>query len=245
MKARNILIASTIFISLFSIKTMAAYNGTLNETNTLTAVSTTSDSSIKFFQQKYDVAADKAWTIKFTKQLDPNTFKAENVQVLDSNGQTVLVKVVLNSDNTSVKVLPPDSKYENGQTYCVVIKKSLLSKENAQLSKETRMYFTIVKSSSTNSGDTTNTNVDPTLIAARNGLPKVQNEVKTQEEKALVSSIMSAVNAKINNPSAVVDTAFIKSQYNNLSPTEKSDFQSAMLKNFTIGELMEIKNKFM
>lgn len=245
MKARNILIASTIFISLFSIRAMAASNEILNGTNTLAAVSTTNDSSMKLFQQKYDIPADKTWTIKFTKQLDPNTFKTDNVQVLDSSGQTVSVKVVLNSDNISVSVLPPDSKYESGQTYCLVIKKLLLSKTNAQLSKETRMYFTIVKSSSTNSGNTTNTNVDTTLIAARDGLPKVQNEVKTQEEKDLVSSIISAVNAKINNSSAVVDTASIKTQYNNLSSTEKSDFQSAMLNNFTIGELMEIKNEFM
>jgi hypothetical protein len=243
MKIRNILIASTIFVSIFSVKAAAASNVTVNGTNTLAATSTTSDSSIKFFQQKYDVAVDKTWTIKFNKQLDSNTFKADSIQVLDSNGQSVSVKVVLNSDNTSVSVLPPDSKYESGQTYCLVIKKSLLSKDNAQLSKETRMNFTIVKSSSTNSGSTINT--DPTLIKAQSELPKVQNEVKTQAEKDLVSALISAVNTKMNDSSAVIDTTPIKTKYNSLSSSELSDFRNAMLNNFTIGELFEIKDKLM
>ncbi len=251
MRVRNILIASTIFASLFSIKAMAASNAAVNGTNTLTAAaaSTTSDSSINYFQQKCDVAVDKTWTIKFNKQLDPNTFKTDNIQVLDSNGQAASAKVVLNSDNTSVSVLPPDSKYENGQTYCIVIKKSLLSKDDVQLSKEVRMNFTIVKSSSTSSGDsgsTTNTTTDSTLIEAKNGLPKVQSEVKTQAEKDLVSALISAVNTKINDPSAVVDTAAMKSQYNNLLPSEKSDLYVVMVNNnFTLNEIMEIKDKLM
>ena len=249
MRVRNILIASTIFASLFSIKAMAASNAAVNGTNTLTAAaaSTTSDSSINYFQQKCDVAVDKTWTIKFNKQLDPNTFKTDNIQVLDSNGQAVSAKVVLNSDNTSVSVLPPDSKYENGQTYCIVIKKALLSKDNTQLAKEVRMNFTIIKSSSTNSGssgNTTNTTVDPTLIEAKNGLPKVQSVVKTQAEKNLVSALISAVNTKIDNPSAVVDTLSIKTQYNNLSTTEKSDFQSAVFSNFSPNTLISLRKLF-
>ena len=247
MKIRNILIASTIFVSIFSVKAAAASNVAVNGTNTLAATSTTSDSSIKFFQQKYDVAVDKTWTIKFNKQLDSNTFKADSIQVLDSNGQAASAKVVLNSDNTSVSVLPPDSKYENGQTYCIVIKKSLLSKDDVQLSKEVRMNFTIVKSSSTSSGDsgsTTNTTTDSTLIEAKNGLPKVQSVVKTQAEKNLVSALISAVNTKIDNPSAVVDTLSIKTQYNNLSTTEKSDFQSAMFSKFSLNTLVTLRKLF-
>lgn len=247
MKAKNILIASTIFVSLFSVRVVAASNTTINGTNVVSTATSTDDNSINYFQQKYDAAVDKTWTIKFNKQLDPNTFKTDNVQVLDGNGQAVSVNVVLNSDNTSVNVLPPDSKYENGQTYCLVIKKSLLSKANDQLSKEVRMYFTIVKSSSTSPGDsgnTTNTNVDPTLIEAKNGLPKVQSEVKTQAEKDLVSALISAVNAKIDNSSTVVDTASIKAQYNSLSQTEQGDFQSAMFSNFTRNTLISLRALF-
>ena len=247
MKIRNILIASTIFVSIFSVKAAAASNVAVNGTNSLTAASSTTDSNINYFQQKYDVAVDKMWTIKFTKQLDPSTVKTDNIQVLDSNGQAVSIKVALNSDNTSVSVLPPDSKYENGQTYCIVIKKALLSKDNTQLAKEVRMNFTIIKSSSTNSGssgNTTNTTVDPTLIEAKNGLPKVQSVVKTQAEKNLVSALISAVNTKIDNPSAVVDTLSIKTQYNNLSTTEKSDFQSAMFSKFSLNTLVTLRKLF-
>ena len=75
-------------------------------------------------------------------------------------------------------------------------------------------------------------------------MPKVQSVVKTQAEKNLVSALISAVNTKIDNPSAVVDTLSIKTQYNNLSTTEKSDFQSAMFSKFSLNTLVTLRKLF-
>ncbi|NMM65114.1 hypothetical protein HBE96_21245 [Clostridium sp. P21] len=248
MKIRNILIASAIFVSLCSGKAMAAdnINTSMDRTNLLITASTTNDGDIKVFPERTDVAIDKKWTLKFNKQLNSQAFKKDNIQVLDSNGQAVSVTVQLNSDNMLVDVLPPSSNYTNGQTYSIVVKKSLLSKDNIQLSKEARMKFTIVKSSSGNSSSSggTNTNVNPALIEAKNVLPKVQELVKTQAEKNLVSTIRSAIDAKISNPSTVTDTASIKAKYYSLSPDEQADFKNALMGNFTIGTLLQLRSLF-
>lgn len=235
MKVRNILIASAIVLSVFSGKVMAAgnANATVDKIGTTIIASTTSDSNIKVFPARTDVAVDKKWTLKFNKQLNSQTVKKDNIQILDSNGQPVSVTVQLNSDNMSIDVLPPSSKYTNGQTYSMIVKRSLLSKGNAQLSQEVRMNFTITSGS---------TNVDPTLIEAQNGLTKVQDIVKTQAEKNLVSALKSAIDAKINNSAAVIDTAAIKAQFNSLSPDEQSDFKNAILGNFSLGTLLQIKS---
>lgn len=244
MKIRNALIVSTILISLCNGKAMAATSNTVSEKNSSAlATTTTSDSDIKMIQEKYDVATDKKWTIKFNKQLNSQDFKKGNIAVLDSNGQAVAVTVLLNSDNMSVDVLPPSSKYINGQTYTINVNKSILSKDNFTLPKAVRMNFTIVKISSGSSGNTnpSNTNVDPSLIEAKNGLVKVKDIVKTQSEKDLVTALESAIDAKINDSSVVVDTTVIKSKYNGLSASDSADFKSVMLANLSISTLLKVR----
>lgn len=244
MKIRNALIVSTILISLCNGKAMAATSNTVSEKNSSAlATTTTSDSDIKMIQEKYDVATDKKWTIKFNKQLNSQDFKKDNIAVLDSNGQAVAVTVLLNSDNMSVDVLPPSSKYINGQTYTINVNKSILSKDNFTLPKAVRMNFTIVKISSGSSGNTnpSNTNVDPSLIEAKNGLVKVKDIVKTQSEKDLVTALESAIDAKINDSSVVVDTTAIKSKYNGLSASDSADFKSVMLANLSISTLLKVR----
>lgn len=246
MKIRNALIVSTILISLCNGKAMAATSNTVSEKNSsalATTTTTTSDSDIKMIQEKYDVATDKKWTIKFNKQLNSQDFKKGNIAVLDSNGQAVAVTVLLNSDNMSVDVLPPSSKYINGQTYTINVNKSILSKDNFTLPKAVRMNFTIVKISSGSSGNTnpSNTNVDPSLIEAKNGLVKIKDIVKTQSEKDLVTVLQSAIDAKISDSSVKIDTTAIKSKYNGLSASDSADFKSVMLANLSIDTLLKIR----
>lgn len=241
MKIRNILIASAIFVSLCSGKAMAATNNTVNGVNSLETIG--SITSTKIFPEKRDVAVDKKWTIKFSKEISANVVNKDNFQVLDSNGQALQVQVSRGSDGKTVNILPPQQKYKNGQTYSLVIKSS------TGLKSENRMSFTTINSASnssgggSSSGSTTN-NVDPSLIEAKDGLAKVQDIVKTQAEKDFVSVLRTAVDAKINNPSVKVDTTSIKAKYNSLSDSEKDDFKSVILNNFSIGTLLKIRSLF-
>lgn len=223
MKLRNIFFASIVCILMYSFNVNA------------------SDYDIKYIDAKLNVAQNKSWTVKFSKELDTNTVTEENIQVLDSSGQVVPITLSLSNDNMSVSVLP-DSSYEKGETYTLCVKKAVLSKSSNELSKEVRMEFTITKSSTDDSGSSNNTDSD--LVEAVNKMDTIKKAVKTQPEKNLVTSIKSALTEKINDTSTEVDIAPIKSQYNNLSDEEKSDFKNVFLSNIPMGTLSKIWGLF-
>ncbi|MDW8802579.1 Ig-like domain-containing protein [Clostridium sp. A1-XYC3] len=250
MKLKTIFTASIICVSLFSAKAAAADVNLINN-NTYSAI-TTANSEVKLLESKSNIPSNKKWTIKFNKEVDYSSLSQDSVQVIDNKGQAVSVKLTAGSDNTSIDVLPPSSNYSAGQTYTIIIKKSLNSKTNKTLSKEVRMSFTIASSSSSggtgssggSSGSGNTSEADPVLVEASSGLEKVKGIVKTQAEKDLVSELKSSVDAKINDPSITINTAALKAKYKSLSNAEKEDFQSAILSNFSIGTLLKIKSMF-
>lgn len=242
MKFKNIFAAAVICI-LFCGVNVKADNTNVGLVATY-EVNQLDRSNIRYIDAKSNVAQDKKWTVKFNRELDASTATSENIQVLDSDGQTVAITISVNDDNMSVDILPPTSKYSAEKTYTICIKKSLLSKDKCELSKEIRMSFTIIKDVEDNTDTDTDADPDPDLVEAVAKMDAIKAEVKTQPEKDLVSSIKSVMEEKVNNPSKTVDTSSVKSKYNNLSNSEKSDFQSILLNNFSLSTLIKIKSLF-
>ncbi|MBC2397053.1 Ig-like domain-containing protein [Clostridium tetanomorphum] len=241
MKLKRTIIISIFFVLMLCGSVLASpSSNNAKRINSTYISATTEETNIRYINDKFEVAPDKQWTIKFNKEVNPLAINTENVQVLDSKGQAVNITLGLSSDGKHVSINPPASKYISGETYSLIIKKSLSNKLNETLPKEVRMKFTIMKD---NSNDTGN-NVNPVLYEARQGLDKIYNLVKTDKERALVSALRDGVNTKINNPSATIDVNPLKDQYGNLSSDEKSDFKNAILSNFSIGALFEIKSIF-
>lgn len=79
------------------------------------------------------------------------------------------------------------------------------------------------------------------LVGAVNN---IEIPVKTQPEKNLVADVKSVLIKKMNDPSKDIDTSSLKSQYNNLSETEKLDLQMVFLSNFSLDTLSEIMALF-
>ncbi|BAH07788.1 Ig-like domain-containing protein [Clostridium kluyveri] len=186
------------------------------------------DYDIKYMDSKSNIAQNKSWTIKFNKELNASTVIEQNIQVLDSDEQMVPITLSLSSDNLSI-TLSPDSNYEKGKTYTLCIKKSVTSKDGCQLLKEVRMEFTIT---------------NPDLVETVSKMDNIEAAVKTQPEKDLVADVKSVLIKKMNDPSKEIDTSSLKSQYDNLSETEKLDLQKVFLSNFSLDTLSEIMALF-
>ncbi|WP_333888191.1 Ig-like domain-containing protein [Clostridium sp.] len=186
------------------------------------------DYDIKYMDPKSNIAQNKGWTIKFNKELNVSTVIEENIQVLDSEEQIVPITLSLSSDNLSITLLP-DLNYEKGKTYTLCIKKPVASKDGCEIPKEVRMEFTIT---------------NPDLVETVNKMDNIEAAVKTQPEKELVADVKSILIKKINDPSKEIDTSSLKSQYDNLSETEKLDLQTVFLSDFSLDTLSEIMALF-
>lgn len=77
-----------------------------------------------------------------------------------------------------------------------------------------------------------------------NKMDNIEAAVKTQPEKNLVADVKSVLIKKMNDPSKDIDTSSLKSQYDNLSETEKLDLQMVFLSNFSLDTLSEIMALF-
>ncbi|UZQ49424.1 hypothetical protein [Clostridium kluyveri] len=62
-----------------------------------------------------------------------------------------------------------------------------------------------------------------------NKMDNIEAAVKTQPEKNLVADVKSVFMKKMNDPSKDIDTSSLKSQYDNLSETEKLELQPVAL----------------
>lgn len=97
--------------------------------------------SYKDLPKKIGIAADKVWNIKFNEDINKDTINSSNIAVLDSNNKGIPIKVTY-IDSRTVSVAPV-SKYEEGQTYSLVVKDTIKGKSGGNIKAPARMEFTI------------------------------------------------------------------------------------------------------
>lgn len=84
------------------------------------------------------------------------------------------------------------------------------------------------------------------LKRGQSQLSEVYGSVKTAPEKNVIRQIQAVVAKMVDNPAYPfeAESQNVKSQYNRLSPEEKSDIKDAILMNMDTGTLREIKGTF-
>ncbi|WLR50658.1 transglutaminase domain-containing protein [Bacillus tianshenii] len=96
----------------------------------------------KHFATYTDVEASKEWTVKFNTDMHSYLSDSE-VYVLDRFGNKQ-INWMYYEDPQTLKVDAPTGGYENGETYYLVIEKSLRSAQEKNLVEAVTMKFTIV-----------------------------------------------------------------------------------------------------
>lgn len=109
---------------------------------TLLQNSAFADNTVKI-RRKSDIPSNKEWSIKFSKSIDNNTIKKENVRILDSKNKSLPIEV--NSNGELVNIIPPLEGYSDGETYTLHINRDIKSKDGKALNNSIQMEFTISK----------------------------------------------------------------------------------------------------
>ncbi|KDR94962.1 Antitoxin component YwqK of the YwqJK toxin-antitoxin module [Peptoclostridium litorale DSM 5388] len=135
----------------------------------------------------YDVPVDKAWTVSFSKDVDPYTV-SDNVVVTDQAGSEI--RTELSIEGEKVNINPIDSvKY--GQEYSILVKSSLKSVEGEYLSNEVQKSFTTVSYDElkmdmvTTGGEVLPEDVNTDLKAVQYS---TYNAAQTYQEAALITA---------------------------------------------------------
>lgn len=114
---------------------------------TIKNVLTSKEEKGKFIelQKKDKVADDKAWTVKFSDDLDPVTVNTANIYVLDEENHQVKIKVSYDKNTKAIKVTP-DTSYGKGKKYTLFIKDIKSIEKDGKVSNliaPVKMDFTI------------------------------------------------------------------------------------------------------
>lgn len=91
---------------------------------------------------KEEVSENKEWVIKFNQELDKTTVNEESIIVINSSGEKQDMKVLLNSDNITIK-LTPRKKYIKGESYYIILKENIKSLSGKKLSKPMLVKFVV------------------------------------------------------------------------------------------------------
>lgn len=105
-------------------------------------------SSINFVQAasyddkgiKVDTDIEKAWTIRFNKELDKSTVTDSMFLVTDEDNQPVSISAVLGEDRKSVTITPKNP-YSYGKTYNLVIKDGIKGLNGSALVSPVKFQF--------------------------------------------------------------------------------------------------------
>ncbi|APM39178.1 serpin family protein [Clostridium kluyveri] len=117
-------------------------------------------SQITQFEAKKNISTMKTWTIKFRTPVDENSLF---INVADSQGNFMNVKIFTDSSGKYVYVDPPEEGYKLGQTYYLNISKDIVFKDPGRsLKNDIQMKFT------TNDIGTINIDETTSIITANN-----------------------------------------------------------------------------
>ncbi|MCY6485183.1 Ig-like domain-containing protein [Clostridium aestuarii] len=100
------------------------------------------ETNYKIWETKNNIESNKVWTIKFNYPIDIHTIES-NVKVVEKETKKSKdIKVSCNENGKSLKVVPL-KKYENMETYTLLIEKGLKTKEGKKIDKPIKFDFTI------------------------------------------------------------------------------------------------------
>lgn len=89
------------------------------------------------------VDTNKIWEINFNKEVDIDK-NLDKIQIKDSNGKLVKdIKITIEADNKTIKVLPPTSGYVQGENYILEINNEFISKDNQKLKDKLIIPFSV------------------------------------------------------------------------------------------------------
>lgn len=90
-----------------------------------------------------NVPCDKTWTVIFNEPLSAETVASDNIYIEDSKGLKVNIKLEINEDEKSVKLIPI-GKYSVGEKYRIYVKNLIENKVNNKILKNNlAMSFTV------------------------------------------------------------------------------------------------------
>ena len=87
----------------------------------------------------------KAWTIRFSKEIELNDLIKQQIIVTDSKGNVTNVQLELGQDNKSILVSPPANGYTEDESYTLKIGSKIPSKDSKNLKQEIIMKYSIQK----------------------------------------------------------------------------------------------------
>lgn len=87
------------------------------------------------------VSKDKMWTIDFNNDLKSHTVDEKSIFVVDRNNKKI--PVVLQVDDHSVSIQPPQKLYEPGESYTLYVEDTVELKSDGNLKEPMKMEFTI------------------------------------------------------------------------------------------------------
>lgn len=103
-------------------------------------------SAYKKWSSESSVSKDKIWSIKFTKPFDASTVNSSNILVYEENNNLLYavdnIKVSYNANEDTIYV-EPGEEYTTGKTYCLIITKNVLSKDDEVIPRPIVFTFTV------------------------------------------------------------------------------------------------------
>lgn len=95
----------------------------------------------KWPEEKIARTADRDWTISFSCKLDEATVNQQNIYIIDSLGQPLVVTPTMSADGQSV-IVHPQQPYQANQIYYLFISSNVRSSSGQSLQPAIRMKFT-------------------------------------------------------------------------------------------------------
>ncbi|WP_249870139.1 beta-propeller domain-containing protein [Oceanobacillus saliphilus] len=86
----------------------------------------------------------KEWTVHFPEEMDPHSFTAANVSVVDENGKTIAAAMVWNETNTILTIKAPENGYNANEKYSINISENVQTKNGKHLSNPFSHSFVAV-----------------------------------------------------------------------------------------------------
>ncbi|MFL0195219.1 serpin family protein [Clostridium sp. WILCCON 0269] len=142
-------------------------------------------SQIIQLQDKENISTMKTWTIKFKTPIDENSLF---INVTDSQGGSMNVKVSTGDSGKYVYIAPPEEGYKMGQTYYLNISKNTVFKDPSKsLKNDIQMKFT------TNDIGTINIDETTSIVTANNtfAFNLMKNLISKDETENMIISPLS------------------------------------------------------
>lgn len=133
----------------------------------------------------------KSWTVHFNEEVNLDSVKKRNIYIMEENGQILEAKLSTNGKSVTIS---PESSYNKGQNYLLVIMSNLKSTHNVFLSEKTVVPFVYDKEGSGDDGTTTtSTNSETIGVTSKESSKATSKEVGSKTSSKKNSKITSKI----------------------------------------------------